>query len=394
MLQAHLPTHLLDRWATCVLPGRWIPLPANHVELSLHLRSHPRHPCCGETSAGLANIPHFGESGSAVRLLCSHACPLLETRERLSRLRARGWISTSPRGSNRICTTVPLLDSRPALGAQVRLGACEARLGATLGIECKGTKLGDSVTLSPSGNAQPRGRGGYPCLAPSREGSSPPRPAKTGLRYGAPPPKCPAYSPRVRVYARRTSEPHRAHSVAATAREAPTSAAASEPSALRVPPRGASGNGRRRPAHRSAGAPIGLRRHGQRRDWPSARARKPERVGGLAWCGGGRGRRPPRGGTFPTGQPEALAWVARWCKAIGTESCRPRPSCPLVWAQRPRSLTPAVPGQPSQAGVPSHAGHDARPRASARVPHPGGGWGETATFKGAPKTQQSRQRIF
>lgn len=188
MLQAHLPTHLLDRWATCVLPGRWIPLPANHVELSLHLRSHPRHPCCGETSAGLANIPHFGESGSAVRLLCSHACPLLETRERLSRLRARGWISTSPRGSNRICTTVPLLDSRPALGAQVRLGACEARLGATLGIECKGTKLGDSVTLSPSGNAQPRGRGGDPCLAPSREGSSPPRPAKTGLRYGAPPP--------------------------------------------------------------------------------------------------------------------------------------------------------------------------------------------------------------
>ena len=72
--------------------------------------SYPRHPCCGGTSAGLANIPHFGESGSAARLLSSHACPLLETRERLSPRRARGWISTSPRGK------LPHLHDSSAIG--------------------------------------------------------------------------------------------------------------------------------------------------------------------------------------------------------------------------------------------------------------------------------------
>lgn len=68
--------------------------------------------------------------------------------------------------------------------------------------------------------------------------------------------------------------------------EPPVASAASEQVALRVQPRGRSGNGRLLQPASWWGAPIGQRAQGRRRDWPGARAGRRERGdGALAGCG-------------------------------------------------------------------------------------------------------------
>lgn len=57
----------------------------------------------------------------------------------------------------------------------------------------------------------------------------------------------------------------------------PVASAASEQVALRVQPRGRSGNGRLLQPASWWGAPIGQRAQGRRRDWPGARAGRRER---------------------------------------------------------------------------------------------------------------------
>ena len=164
---------------------------------------------------------------------------------------------------------------------QVRLGAGEARLGATPRAECKRTKLGDSGTPWPPRNAQTRGLGGQPEPGPHPPPARPPAlgPAEE------PPPGTPSFTPpghqqrrdlattpdhrwtsllrtpRSRACARRPRPAHlgtvSSPPLLLPPRENATSASDSRRSLHRVLPRGLSGNGRRRPAHRPAGAPIG-----------------------------------------------------------------------------------------------------------------------------------------
>lgn len=128
---------------------------------------------------------------------------------------------------------------------QVRLGAGEARLGATPRAECKRTKLGDSWVPGHPGTRKPGALAANPSPAPTRPppgplpwgprrsrrrgrppshlpaissgGTSPPRPTTAGLRCCGPP----GPGPVPRVHAQRTSEPRRRHRSCRRARTRP-----------------------------------------------------------------------------------------------------------------------------------------------------------------------------